>query len=601
MTSPLPFLTAIPLFAGIQPATLEALSAGTTWLSLAGGATLFEEGDPSDALFVVVRGTLHVLLNEPGGETRTVGFLSPGSLVGELGVLLAESRSATIQVVRDAELLRVPGDVFMRCLGDDAALGVAVARLLGQRLKRTTRQPRIQARVRTVALVPLGGQPLPGEFAQSLCDALSALGATPSRLSSAGIDRQLGDGVSAISRGEQGDGRILELCDALEREHSVVIYEADPSPGAWTARCLRQADLALLVGDAARPQPPDALEQTVAAGRPAGAIGLVLVRDTPAPSATIDWLRHRSVGGHHHLRLGHRADYQRLARFVTGAANGLVLSGGGARGFAHIGVIKALHELHVPVDVVGGSSMGAIIAAQFAAGYDADAMIDLNRRAFSGSDFSDYTVPSVALRKGASTVRRLTAMFGDRQIEDLPVRFFCITSDLTNARARVHDRGPLWLWTRASCSIPGLAPPISSDGSLLVDGGLLNNLPVDVMRLRCSGAVIAVNVTPTVDLTTDAPLEAHMSGWPHLWRALRPDPMLRSFPNIAQILSRTVFVSSVRDGQEKARLSDLLLEPPLDGVGMGSFDAIDRVVESGYRHALERLAAWPLRPDPALP
>jgi predicted acylesterase/phospholipase RssA len=201
-------------------------------------------------------------------------------------------------------------------------------------------------------------------------------------------------------------------------------------------------------------------------------------------------------------------------------------------------------------------------------------------------------VPAVALRGGRSTVRRLMAMFGERQIEDLPLRYFCTTSDLTRARVVVHDRGPLWLWTRASCSIPGLAPPIPSGGSLLVDGGLLNNLPADVMRQRCSGAVMAVNVTPTVDLTTDSPLVADMSGWPHLWRMLAGGPGQRPFPNIAQILSRTAFIGSVRDAQEQARHADLYLEPALEGIGMSDFDAIDRIVEAGYRHAVVRIAAW---------
>lgn len=596
MASALPYLTATPLFARVGTATLSALGDATTWVFLAGGATLFEEGDPPDALYVVVRGTLHVLLNDPGGETRSVGFLSPGSLVGELGVLLGEPRSATIRVVRDAELLRVPAETFMQLLEADAVLGVAVARLLGQRLKRTTKQPRMKARVRTVALAPIGDQFLLPAFARSFFDALFKLGAAPYHLSSACVEREVGPGASTINRGEPGDGRVLEFCDTLEREHSIVVYQTDPVRDAWTARCLRQADLVLLVADAASPSVLCNLERAVSGSRPASAIELVLVHaDDARASGTLAWLEPRAVAGHHHVHLGGPASYDRLARFVTGTANGLVLSGGGARGFAHIGVIKALSETGVPIDVVGGSSMGAIIAAQFAAGFDADAMIDLNRRAFSGSDLSDLTVPTVALRKGRSTVRRLASMFGDRQIEDLPVRLFCVTSDLTHAHARVHDRGPVWLWTRASCSIPGLAPPIPFNGSLLVDGGLLNNLPVDVMRLRCSGPVIAVNVTPTVDLTTDAPLAAEMSGWPHLWGTLRSRSTRRPFPNIAQILSRTVFVSSVRDGEEKARLSDLSLQPPLDGVGMGDFEAIDQIVEAGYRHALDRLAEWPLR------
>ena len=198
-----------------------------------------------------------------------------------------------------------------------------------------------------------------------------------------------------------------ELCDDLEREHSLVIYEGDPIQGAWTDRCLRQADLVLLVADPADASAPGDLERRAGEGRPSSSIELILLHkaDEP-PSSTIEWLRHRSAVGHHHVHSGRADSYERLARFVTGTARGLVLSGGGARGFAHIGVIKALREAAITVDVIGGSSMGAIIAAQYASGFDVDAMIELNRRSFSGSDLSDLTVPAIALRKARSTVRR---------------------------------------------------------------------------------------------------------------------------------------------------------------------------------------------------
>ena len=587
-------LAANPIFSGISTRALDALDAATSWVLLAGGTTLFAQGDEPDALYVLVRGTLHVLVHQSGGEVQSIEYLGAGALVGDLGVLLGEPRSATLRAVRDAELLRVPRDTFMRLLETEPALGAAVSRLLGQRLKRTTKQPRVRPRVRTVALLPVDRRPVPPDFVRSLLDALTRDGATPWHLSSASLERELGAGASAVNRGEPGDSRILELCDELERDHSIVIYEGDAIDGAWTGRCLRQADLVLLVADAEAASAPGDLERRAAEGRPPGSMELVLLhKDDAPPSGTIEWLRHRPVIGHHHVHAGRLASCERLARFVTGAAGGLVLSGGGARGFAHIGVIKALREAGIVIDVIGGSSMGAIIAAQYAAGFDLEAMIEVNRHSFSGSDLSDLTVPAVALRRARTTVRCLSSMFGERQIEDLPLRYFCVSSDLTHARVRVHDRGPVWLWTRASSAIPGLVPPIPSEGSLLVDGGLLNNLPADIMRQRCSGAVIAVNVTPTVDLTIDTPLVAHMSGWPHLWRMLFAGAQRRPFPNIAQILSRTVFVGSVRDAQEQARHSDLYLEPALDGIGMGDFGAIDRIVEAGYRHAVARIAAWP--------
>ena len=596
MTSAHAHLAAAPLFARVAPATLDALAAATTWVALAGGATLFEDGDAADALYIVVRGALHVLVREGDGERR-VEVLGAGALAGELGVLLDEPRSAALRAVRDSELLRVPADAFLAALERDPALGVAVSRLLGQRLTKTTHQPRSRTRVRTVALVPLDDRPIEDSLVRALLEGFARTGANACHLSRTVIDRDLGPGGAATQRGEAGESRLLEVCDARERAHDIVLYVADADAGEWSQRAVRQADLVLIV---ARPdsQPVRGeAEQRLLGLRPPTSIELVLCHeDGRLMAPTIDWLRARTVVRHHHLRISDQSTADRVARFVTGTATGLVLSGGGARGFAHVGVLRALEQARVPVDVIGGSSMGAIVAAQYAAGFDPASMIEMNRRAFSGSDVFDLTVPTVALRKAGSTVRRLRAMFGDRQIEDLPRSFFCITSDLTHATVRVHDRGPVWLWTRASCSIPGLAPPVAFERSLLVDGGLLNNLPVDVMRRRCSGPVIAVNVTPTVDLKTDTPLTAEMSGWAHLWPLLPGGPTPR-FPNIGQILSRTVFVSSVRDGQAAAAASDLHLDPPLEGIGMSDFAAIDRIVEAGYQHALARLRDW--RPAPA--
>ncbi|MEP6914710.1 MAG: cyclic nucleotide-binding and patatin-like phospholipase domain-containing protein [Acidobacteriota bacterium] len=585
-------LAATPVFAGVSAGALAALDAAADWVLLAGGMTLFEQGNEPDALYLLVRGTLHVIVEDADGESHSVEYLEPGAVVGELGVLLAEPRSATLRALRDAELVRVPRATFMALLDTEPALGASLARLLGQRLKLTTTRPRVSPRVRTVALLPVGDRRVPGAFVTSLLDALTRSGATPSHLSSARVDRELGAGTSAIGRGESGDSGILELCDALERDHSMVVYESEAFGCAWTGRCLRQADLVVIVADAESSPEMGGFEQEATDSRPPASLHLVLLHGGDAPpSATVEWLRHRRVAAHHHVYPGRDEGFDRLARFLTGTAGGLVLSGGGARAFAHIGVIKALREARVPIDAIGGSSMGAIIAAQHAVGMDPAAMIEVNRRSFGGSDVGDLTVPTIALRRGRSAARRLATLFGDSQIEDLPIRYFCVTSDLTNARVQVHDRGPLWLWTRASCAIPGLVPPVPSEGRLLVDGGLLDNLPADVMRQRCSGVVIAVNVTPTVDLAVDMPLTTEMSGWPHLWPMLFGGSARQAFPNIAEILSRTVFVGSVRDAQEQARHSDLYIEPLLPGIGMGDFTAIDQIVEAGYRAAVAALAA----------
>jgi len=274
-----------------------------------------------------------------------------------------------------------------------------------------------------------------------------------------------------------------------------------------------------------------------------------------------------------------------------------VLGGGGARGFAHIGVIRALREGGVPIDLVGGTSMGAILAAQCAMGRDDREMLAMTRRAFLGRPGrSDLTLPLVALHSGRATSRRLKNMFDDRTIEDLPIGYFCVSCNLTRAQVDVHDRGPVWFWARVSCSVPGLLPPVPYHGDLLVDGGLLDNLPVAEMRRRLGGFVAAVDVSVAVDLSvsTELAAEAPWSGTSQVSRLLTGRP---SLPNIVNVLMRTAEISSVRDSRVSGSPADLYLHVPVEGIAMTDFASLDRIVALGYEYTMRRLEEYQRRSE----
>ena len=221
--------------------------------------------------------------------------------------------------------------------------------------------------------------------------------------------------------------------------------------------------------------------------------------------------------------------------------------------------------------------MGAIVAAQWASGYDVDAMIEAFRRYYVNSGGrGDRTVPIAAFTSGRQSAQTMKALFGDRCIEDLWTRCFAVTTSLTRARATAHDTGPLWLWTRVSCAIPGLAPPFVHEGELLADGGILDNLPVAAMRDRCAGRVIASDVSVPVDLKPASHASSHavVSGWPLLWERVNPFAAgPPSMPSIIEILQRTALVGGVRDSLAAGQLADLYLRPPVDAFGMTSFAA----------------------------
>lgn len=287
-------------------------------------------------------------------------------------------------------------------------------------------------------------------------------------------------------------------------------------------------------------------------------------------------------------------DILRLARSIAGSSLGLALSGGGARGFAHIGVLKVLAEAGLEIDSVGGTSMGSIIAGMFAMGYDVPKIIERSRSGIGEYAFvGDFTVPVVALMRGASTARLCKSLFGDVQIEDLWIPYFCVTTNLSRAEVVVHEEGPLWRWICASSSAPGISPPVPHQGDLLVDGGVLNNLPADVMRARCRGSVIAVDVSAPVELRTSADLtEPWRSGWRHLVRALNPFSKRDPFPNILQILMRTAILRSVNNQDVMREFADLYIHPPTDAMPLFGWAAIDEFIDVGYRHSYDVIRQW---------
>jgi NTE family protein len=288
----------------------------------------------------------------------------------------------------------------------------------------------------------------------------------------------------------------------------------------------------------------------------------------------------------------------RLARILTGRGVGLVLSGGGARGFAHLGVIKALREIGLPIDLVGGNSMGAIIGAGVANDWDEATMRTAFRRAFVDTNpLSDYTLPLVSLIGGRKVSRLLREAFGEVAIEDLWLPFFCISTNLTRGEAVVHREGLLWRWLRASVAIPGVLAPVFDGGEVHVDGGVINNLPVDVMRQVGRGLVIGVDVVS--DHTFTALNEG--ADLPPLWR-LMVSSRGKQVPGILQILWRAGTVNSEAAAAALRAETDLMLEPSLESVDLLNWKAFDRAVELGYRHAMAKLEAMPhpLPPGPTM-
>jgi predicted acylesterase/phospholipase RssA/CRP-like cAMP-binding protein len=588
-------LASTELLGALDDRTVDALLGEVEWVQIAGGATLFRQGDTADALYIVVTGRLVAVFEEADGSEQLVREIGRGENVGELAMLTEEPRSATVRAVRDSELARIDRACFEALVARHPPVMTRLARMLAGWVGRSNRPRRSPASVVTIALLPVGRDARSADLAAGLVAALAKLGPT-AHVHRERVAAECRPSAPDEEPGSRGYARTSEWLDELEVAHRYVVYEGSAASASWSRRCLRQADRVVLVADAtAHPAPTlRDLHETFGALRPTCELALVSPESSTSAVGTASWLEHQRFAAHHHLRLASRSDVERLARRLTGNSTALVLSGGGARGFAHIGVVRALAEAGIPIDRIGGTSMGAVIGAQLACGLDAAAMLELNRLWLRDNPLRDWTLPIVSLISGRGGVKLLGEMFGDRRIEDLWIEYFCTTTNLTRSRLVVHREGLLRRAVRASISIPGIAPPAPQpNGDLLVDGAVLNNLPVDVMVGLGAGAVVAVDVAPAEDLSVDPRYEEAPSSWRLLLERVNPlQAAGPRFPGIYRILERTMLVASLAHSAAVRNDVDLYLDPPVGRFAMFDWSQLDELAETGYRFASERIEQW---------
>ena len=501
------------------------------------------------------------------------------------------------------------------------------------------------ANLRTVAILPVtAGVPVV-EFGSRLLTALAQIG-TPGGVTSLNHTAILNHlGRHAFNR--MGKLKLSQHLADLEEKYGLVLYVADTNVNSpWTQTCISQADCILLVGLAEGSPAIGEYERFLLTSKTTARKELVLLhleRYCP-PGITRKWLRNRMWinGSHHHIHMSVRTnaepahpqarrfgsalkqrvqtlqaeiqkytsrrirqtplysaeqtpfkgDFHRLARRLTGKSVGLVLGGGGARGLAHIGIIRALEESGVPIDIVGGTSIGGFVGGLYA--WDAD-MVPLYGRAkkFAGRMGSmwrfalDLTYPSASYTTGHEFNRGIFKTFGVAQIEDFWLEFYCNTTNISKSRLEIHSSGYVWRYVRASMSLAGLVPPLCDEGSMLVDGGYLDNLTVNHMKSLGASLIFAVDVGGLDDQTPQSYGDS-LSGF---WAALNrwnPFSGFANPPTLSEIQAKLAYVSSI-DALERAKNTSGVryLRPPVVDFGTLDFGKFDDLVRIGYEYGKE--------------
>ncbi|KAF4956632.1 hypothetical protein FSARC_11510 [Fusarium sarcochroum] len=497
--------------------------------------------------------------------------------------------------------------------------------------------------LRTVAILPVtAGVPVV-EFGNRLMNALAQVGPAngATSLNQAAIMNHLGK--HAFNK--MGKLRLSQYLADLEEKYGLVVYVADTNVNSpWTQTCITQADSILLVGLAEGSPAIGEYERFMLGMKSTARKLLVLLHAErySRPGLTRAWLQNRMWinGGHCHIQMAFRTnempvhppkklgqalkervqvlqaeiqkytsrkvhhtpyyspdspfkgDFHRLARRLCGKSIGLVLGGGGARGITQIGIIRAMEEAGIPIDLLGGTSIGAFVGALYARHADVVPMFGFAKK-FAGRMASlwrfalDLTYPSASYTTGHEFNRGIFKALGDTQIEDFWLEYYCNTTNISKSRAEFHTSGYAWRYIRASMSLAGLLPPLCDEGSMLLDGGYIDNLTVSHMKGLGVDIIFAIDVGALDDDTPQTYGDSLSGAWAFVNRwnpfSSHPNP-----PTLAEIQGRLAYVSSV-DALERAKTMAgcIYMRPPIDDYGTLDFHKFDELYQLGYKYGQE--------------
>ncbi|WVW84836.1 lysophospholipase NTE1 [Kwoniella bestiolae CBS 10118] len=637
----------------LSPLVLH-IDAGLDWQQLGAGQVLYEQGDKATDFYIVINGRLRSF-HDKDGSMQVLREYGQNDSIGELDVITAVNRSDTVNAIRDSELVRIPAALFDAISIKHPATTVQFMRLIAGRVRKAMGEqakighsplnvPATDVNLKTVCILGNNRNVPVAHFAGKLKTSLEELGASTSYLDQGTVMRHLGRHAFA----RIGKLKVAGWLADQEQHYRSVLYVADSPPASqWTLTCIRQADLVLVLAMGDDPSLGE-YEKLLLATKTTARKELILLHDEKAvaPGSTRPWLVNRPwVHAHHHVELpgvvtphkvtptvhdaaaiaafkhlrervetrirkyrglrpfarprrpSHMNDFARIARRLCGKQIGLVLGGGGARGISHIGMLQALEEFGIPIDAIGGCSIGSFVGGLYAK--ETDLLETTGRtKQFAGRMgsmlriLSDVTYPFVAYTTGHEFNRGIYKAFYNTHIEDMWIPFFANSTNITHSRMEIHRTGYAWRYVRASMTLAGLLPPLSDNGNLLVDGGYMDNTPIEPLRQNGIRDVIVVDVG-SIDDTSPRNYGDSVSGW---WIFInRFNPFYeRKVLSMTEVSSRLTYVSSVKTLEDvKNAPGCLYVAMPVQQFDtLGGFKRFSEVLHIGLQAGREVLKKW---------
>lgn len=549
-----------------------------------GGSTFIKEGDDADSLFLLVSGRLRVNRIDSTGKKLMYNEVLPGDCIGETSMILRQKRTADISATRDSIVAILSFEHYEELV---KRFPIELNRAFSAAIYRELRHERFvghRRRAQSFYLLPIHDSVDTETFAKNLKLALSH----------EGICETLSAQDVEADKSGNSLGRLL---DEKELTTDFLVIVGDGTFSNIQKSLFEHADQLILVADGLSQIALTEVEKEIASHPNFPLIrrhvALIFQNETHFCGDRLRWNEARNAERVYPVKANEIKDYERLGRFLLEKAIGLVLGGGGARGFAHLGILKAFEEHDIPIDIIGGNSMGALIGASYVAGIPRETIhTEIMKHSKGGMKL---TVPLVSLMSNANLAGAFQDALGDINIQNLWTPFFAAACNLSDADTTVIDSGPLWRAVLASNSPAGLFPPVVVDGNLLVDGAILENVPVAAMRQKLStplerrrgnGLVIAIDVDRKDRFGVDADLE-EISPWQKVKSHFSKDK--DTLPGIVDILMQVAHVGGLSQRNFTKRSADIYLEVPLAKFKMMDYKKADKIIEAGYQFALSEI------------
>ncbi|HSW94207.1 MAG TPA: patatin-like phospholipase family protein [Gammaproteobacteria bacterium] len=583
------------IFSSIPEESIPPILPQFTRMELKRFETLFYQGDPSTDIYLVLSGKLSAALTNVAGETRIIGSIEPGEAVGESGALTAEPRALTIKAIENAVLYRLGSKDFIELCHQYPAMMFAAIHPVIERSRSIIQLLSSEKITRHLVIAPANRHVSLEQFAEKIRDHVKNY---PSLI-------LLSEYESEFNHPKMSSEELREKIALIEKDRKrshKFLYLLKSCETALGRMALRKANIIYITTHSDSPPGIDRLlverfQTHRIHFKPEAALIVLHAEATAMPQNTASWLTQMPFDTYHHVRLNVTRDYLRLLRFIRGKAVGVILSGGGTRGWAHLGAIKAIRERKIPIDMIGGTSVGAIVAACYAIHQSYEDAYErfykIIEQSATAVSWRSLTWPVISLFSAKGFTQSLMDVFQNNRIENLWLPYFCISCNLATNAEEVHRKGLLWQKIRASSAIPGVIPPMVIDNELHLDGGLLNNLPVDVSRalLGRRAKIIAVDLN---NFTHDR----HKYFFPPIL-TFKKTLMAKlgftlenyHFPRFIDTFMRGIFMGSLLKSMQNGLSANVLVNLDLNKFRLlhANLKQADRLIQIGYEETIRQL------------